>query len=63
MYIVDNDDEHGDKYIMMKCVFVCHQKSLLPTSKLRRINLADMASFIKMNIFVEWIFGILKKNK
>ena len=23
-----------DIYIMMKCVFVCHQKSLLPTSKL-----------------------------
>ena len=30
----DNDDDNDDIYIMMQCVFVCHEKSSLPTSEL-----------------------------
>ena len=30
----DGVDDVDDIYIMMKCVFVCHKKSSLPTSEL-----------------------------
>ena len=53
MYIGDNDDEHGDKYIMTKCVCVSPKIITSHFQTERRINLADAASFIKMNIFVE----------
>ena len=30
----DDDDDGDDIYIMMQCVFLCHEKSSLPTSEL-----------------------------
>ena len=30
----DDDDDDDDVYIMMKCMFVCHEKSSFPTSEL-----------------------------
>ena len=30
----DDDDDEGDIYIMMQCVFVCNEKSSLPPGSL-----------------------------
>ena len=32
--LVDDEDEDGDIYIMMQCVFVCNEKSSLPSVSL-----------------------------
>ena len=35
MVVMSNEEDYDDDiYIMMQCVFVCHEKSSLPTSEL-----------------------------